>query len=87
MLLTEAELRKVIQGLIISEHMEQHRCIDGRMVPSDSLECLEDLEYRLEDADHHRSSHSCGTENRVYYNGLMKGLRKRRNRLRKQLAQ
>jgi len=64
---------------------EMHRCMDGRMVPGDSEDCLMDISNRIEDAEHHRNSHSCGTENRVYYNGLLKGLRKKRNRLKKSL--
>ena len=59
--------------------------MDGRMVPPESEDCLIDVEARIEDAQYNRQSHSCGTENRVYYNGLLKGLRKQRNRLQKHL--
>ena len=63
-----------------------HRCMDGSMVPSDSTDCHDDIVSRIDDAEYNRNSHSCGTENRIYYNGLLKGLRKRRNKLKKSLA-
>ena len=86
MKLKESKLRKIIREAIIGEQKDMHRCMDGQMVSSKSQECLMDLENRINDADYHRGHHSCGTENRVYYNGLLKGLRLQRNRLRKQLA-
>jgi hypothetical protein len=62
-----------------------HRCMDGSMVASDSQGCYDDILNRIEDAEWNRGSHSCGTEDRVYYNGLLKGLRNKRNRLKKVL--
>ena len=86
MKMTESKLRNVIRKLIKEASQEQtHRCMNGKIVPADSSKCLEDIMLRIEDAEHHRTSHSCGTENRVYYNGLLKGLRKKRNRLQKTL--
>ena len=64
---------------------EMHRCMDGQMVSADSEDCLFDIVARIEDAEYHRNSHSCGTENRIYYNGLLKGLRNKRNKLKKVL--
>lgn len=84
--ITRSQIRQIIkESIILESHSNMHRCMDGRMVPSDSSKCLEDILARIEDAEHHRTSHSCGTENRVYYNGLLKGLRKKRNRLQKSL--
>ena len=64
---------------------EMHRCMDGTMVPNDSGDCYDDLINRIDDAQYNRDHHTCGTENRVYYNGLLKGLRSQRNRLKKKL--
>jgi len=64
---------------------EMHRCMDGSMVPNDSGDCYDDLINRIDDAQYNRDHHTCGTENRVYYNGLLKGLRSQRNRLKKKL--
>ena len=77
--------RYVVDNFIL-ENADLHRCMDGTMVDPQSLECHDDIVMRIEDAVHQRDSHSCGTENRIYYNGLLKGLRKKRNRLSKHLA-
>ena len=68
---------------VLTESAEAHRCMDGSMVPVDSVECFEDILERIDDAVYHRDHHSCGTENRIYYNGLLKNLRQKRNRLQK----
>ena len=65
---------------------DMHRCMDGTMVPSESPACYEDLQNRIDDAVYSRGHHSCGTEDRVYYNGLLKSLRRKRNRLEKILV-
>ena len=69
----------------IREGQEMHRCMDGSMVKAGSEACYDDLQSRIKDAEYHRKGFSCGTENRVYYNGLLKGLRNQRNRLKKKL--
>ena len=69
----------------IREGTEMHRCMDGSMVKAGSEACYDDLQSRIKDAEYHRKGFSCGTENRVYYNGLLKGLRNQRNRLKKKL--
>jgi len=68
-----------------SPAVEMHRCMDGSMVPANSGECYEDLLNRIDDAQYSRDHHTCGTENRVYYNGMLKGLRNKRTRLKKKL--
>ena len=64
---------------------DMHRCMDGNMVPDGSFDCYDDILNRIEDAQYNRNHHTCGTENRVYYNGMLKGLRNKRNRLQKKL--
>ncbi len=83
MKITKRQLKSLISE---RKSIAMHRCMNGRMVPSESEACYNDIIARILDAEHHRSSHSCGTESRVYYNGLLKGLRKKRNRLQKMLG-
>ena len=87
--------KKKLQKIIKEEYQrhikemagaDMHRCMDGSMVASDSQDCYDDILNRIEDAEWNRGSHSCGTEDRVYYNGLLKGLRNKRNRLKKVLV-
>ena len=91
MKLSRSQLKRIIKEAAslfesaLRESADMHRCMNGKMVSAESNKCLEDIMLRIEDAEHHRTSHSCGTENRVYYNGLLKGLRKKRNRLQKTL--
>jgi hypothetical protein len=84
MRITRKQLKQIIRE--VKGNTEMHRCMDGRMVQPESEDCYLDIISRIEDAEHHRGSHSCGTESRVYYNGLLKGLRKKRNRLKKILS-
>ncbi len=91
MKISKCQLRQIIKeeyDFLIQESVgpELHRCMDGTMVDPSSQACHDDIVGRIEDAVHHRNSHSCGTENRIYYNGLLKGLRQKRNRLAKSLA-
>ena len=74
-------------GPMVSEGKggDMHRCMDGSMVPAQSHDCLADIMDRIDDTQYHRDHHTCGTENRVYYNGLLKNLRSKRNRLQKTL--
>ena len=74
-------MRSIIREAKIS--IDMHRCMNRKMVPSESEACYNDIVARIIDAEHHRGSHSCGTDSRVYYNGLLRGLRKKRNRLKK----
>ena len=68
---------------VINEGADMHRCMNGTMVPHESDLCYDDVLARIEDAEYHRNSHRCGTEDRIYYNGLLKNLRQKRNRLAK----
>ena len=91
MKISKKKLRKIIKEeyrRILQEKppADMHRCMDGAMVPYESHDCLDDIMNRIEDAEYHRGSHSCGTEDRIYYNGLLKGLRNKRNRLKKILV-
>ena len=89
MKISKKKLQKIIKEeyhrFIKESGGDMHRCMDGSMVASDSQGCYDDILSRIEDAEWNRGSHSCGTEDRVYYNGLLKGLRNKRNRLKKVL--
>ena len=85
MKITRKELKRIVESLLLKEAHHLHRCMDGRLVDPESEDCYHDIVARIEDAQHHRGGHSCGTESRIYYNGLLKGLRKQRNRLQKTL--
>ena len=71
------------QGEAMREGKDMHRCMDGSMVHNESPACLDDVVNRIDDAMYFRGHNSCGTEDRVYYNGLLKSLRRKRNRLQK----
>ena len=82
MKINENNLRKLISDLIL-ETSNMHRCLDGRIVPFESNECMDDVEYRIEDAVFHRDQCSLGSDQRLHLNGLLKGLRKKKRQLSK----
>lgn len=69
--------RVVTEVLSQNEPMEYHRCVSGKMVPMDSLKCVNDLEFRIEDAAADRDACKTRTDARVHYNGLLKVLRRK----------
>jgi len=81
-------LKKRIRKLIREMAGEEtHRCLDGECVPLASPECAIDLEFRIADAAQDRDSFDTRTDSRAHYNGLLKVLRRKRNRSKKmQLA-
>ena len=83
MIITRQQIQNIISEVISPNQL--HRCMDGSMCPADSRDCHDDIINRIEDAEYNRNNHNCGTENRIYYNGLLKGLRLKRNKLRKSL--
>ncbi|OUU74880.1 MAG: hypothetical protein CBC29_07070 [Methylococcaceae bacterium TMED69] len=80
MRLTEKKLRTLIRKQLM-ESAGVHRCLNGSMVPNDSVECYEDICLRIEDAVHQRDSLGSGTASRSYYNGVLADLRKKKRRL------
>lgn len=80
MKLTEQKLRSIIRKHL-KENSSTHRCLNGSIVPSDSIECYEDVCLRIEDAVHQRDSLGTGTASRSYYNGVLADLRKKKRRL------
>ena len=82
MKISEKKLRFVISNVLL-ENAGMHRCLDGRLVPEESHECVADVSHRIDDATYHRDLCSIGTDERLHLNGLLKGLRKKRRRVSK----
>jgi hypothetical protein len=77
-------LRKIISEVMLKEdHEELHRNISGETVSMCSPECVEDLQFRIDDTRQDRDICSKGTDSRTYYNGLLNVLRKKLRRSQK----
>ena len=68
---------------VLKEGMDTHRCVGGNEVAIDSVECYEDVCFRIEDATSSRNSYPLGTDAREHYNGLLKVLRRKKRRSKK----
>ena len=80
----KSRLREIIKEVMHKEnHEEVHRCISGDSVPMCSPECVDDLQFRVDDARQDRDNCSKGTDSRTYYNGLLNVLRKKLRRSQK----
>ena len=63
--------------------VDMHRCLTGKSVPTNTPECILDLESRLSDASADRDDCNTRTDARVHYNGLLKILRRKLRHARK----
>lgn len=71
-------IRRVISEVLSTElPVEQHRCVTGEMVSMNTPECVEDLEFRIQDAAADRDACNTRSDARVHYNGLLKVLRRK----------
>ena len=77
-------IRKIIQEVAGEE---THRCLNGECVPLASPECTIDLEFRIADAAADRDSFGTRTDSRAHYNGLLKVLRRKLRKSKKQQLQ
>ena len=68
---------------VLKEGLDTHRCVGGDEVAIDSVECYEDVCFRIEDATSSRNSYPLGTDAREHYNGLLKVLRRKKRRSKK----
>ena len=68
---------------VLKEGLDTHRCVGGDVVSIDSIECYDDVCFRIEDATSSRNSYPLGTDAREHYNGLLKVLRRKRRRAKK----
>lgn len=69
------ELREFISTILV-ESAETHRCLDGSVVPIDSVACYDDVCIRIDDAMHARNSYPLRSDARDHYNGILKVLRR-----------
>ena len=69
--------RIITEVLNTDTTVEQHRCVNGDIVGIDTPSCIEDLEFRIEDAAADRDVCNTRTDARVHYNGLLKVLRRK----------
>jgi hypothetical protein len=74
----ESIIRNNIKKLLLEITNNVYLTIDGKYVSVDSKECYDDIILRLNDAQTLRNCCKYGTEDRIYYNGLLKILRKKK---------
>ena len=68
---------------VLKESSETHRCIDGKLVPIQSIECYDDVCVRIEDAVETRNTYPLQSDSRSHYNGLLKVLRRKKRKAKK----
>jgi|TARA_R110000824_G_scaffold247647_1_gene436716 hypothetical protein len=64
-----------------------HMKMDGTLVGCLSGECAEDLRHRIGDAVHTRDSSTTRSDERSYYNGILRVLRRRLREVEKHLSE
>ena len=79
----ELELKKFISLVLESSAIDDHRCLNGDIVPVESETCFHDVNARIEDAQASRDQCSLRTDEREHYNGLLKILRRKLRRAKK----
>lgn len=62
---------------------DNHRCLDGRMVPFGSSDCINDLDTRIDDTSFQRDSLSRASADRASLNGTLKFLRQKKRKAEK----
>jgi len=74
--------------LLCEEKKEDHHMrMDGTVVGCLSGECAEDLRHRIGDAVHTRDSSGTRSDERSYYNGILRVLRRRLREVEKHLRE
>ena len=64
-----------------------HMRMDGKFVDCHSEECAEDLRRRIKDTSHTRDSSGTRSDERSYYNGVLRVLRRRLREVEKHLSE
>ena len=77
-MLSKRYVRNLIHSAIIKENM--HMTIDGDVVPHDCEDCINDLDFRINDMVLSRNKCQAGTAARAHYSGVLNDLRKKRRR-------
>ena len=65
----------------------QHLTMDGTLVNCTSVDCQADLERRISDAVHTRDLATTRSDERIYYNGVLRVLRRKLRDVKKDLQQ
>ena len=68
---------------VIKESNDTHRCLSGKLVPIESVECYEDVCVRIDDAMETRNTYPLQSDSRSHYNGLLKVLRRKKRKAKK----
>ncbi len=63
-----------------------HMMLDGEFVDCNSLDCAKDLRRRIEDTTYNRDLSSTRSDERSYYNGVLRVLRRRLKEVEKHLS-
>ena len=77
-----SSIRKYIRE-VLKESSETHRCLGGKLVPIESIECYDDVCVRIEDAVETRNTYPLQSDSRSHYNGLLKVLRRKKRKAKK----
>ena len=68
---------------VLKEGNDSHRCLSGKLVPIESIECYDDVCVRIEDAVETRNTYPLQSDSRSHYNGLLKVLRRKKRKAKK----
>jgi len=66
-----------IFSLLEAKSNGDHRTLSGKLVKLGSKDCAKDIQKRMDDIRHHRDSSNLGTDERVYYSGVLRVLRRK----------
>ena len=75
-------IRKYVRS-VLKESNDTHRCLNGKLVPIESIECYDDVCVRIDDAVETRNTYPLQSDSRSHYNGLLKVLRRKRRKAKK----
>ena len=68
---------------VLNESASEHRCLNGKLVPIESIACYDDVCIRIEDAVETRNTYPLQSDSRSHYNGLLKVLRRKKRKAKK----
>ena len=76
-------LSSFIKQVLTEDHDKSHRCLNGEVVPVESIACFDDVCIRIEDATQTRNTYPLRSDSRSHYNGLLKVLRRKKRKAKK----
>lgn len=68
---------------VLKENLNTHKCLGGKHVPIESIECYDDICIRIDDAVETRNTYPLQSDSRSHYNGLLKVLRRKKHKAKK----